>query len=146
MFTFDKQLACKAFFTELSELLNESYEVVGSCNNDSSAYLIPKGTGEQITYYGKPADSFRISDHWNWYSNINKCSNPKYIQCYSVDCPFPRKREEAGRPTKPRRAFQVAFIGKDGKYHAVYGEVFNRKSKNWEWLERTPQEVLAEVL
>ncbi|MBP5594167.1 MAG: hypothetical protein J6Y02_02205 [Pseudobutyrivibrio sp.] len=139
---FDKFLACKNFFAKLSKLLEKTYTTVGSCNQDSSVYLVPAGTESEITYYSKPSRSFRISDHWNWYSNINKCSNPNYIQCLSVDVPYPRKREIPGKATKPRVAFQVAMIGNDGKYHAVYGEVFNRNTKTWSWLENTPERIL----
>lgn len=141
----EKAAACDAFFKRLSELLEGRYEVLGSCNNDTSRYLIPIGTENEVTYTGKPAYSFRISDHWNWYANVRKCPNESYIQCLSADVPYPRKREEPGKPTKARIAYQVAFIGNGGRYHAVYGEVWNRKTKTWEWLERRPEEVLSLV-
>jgi hypothetical protein len=59
----DKVLsAIKKFDDELSkegkELSNSPYSF--------SSYIIPKG--EQITWGYKPDNSFRISDHWNFYS------------------------------------------------------------------------------
>ena len=93
---------CKVFFNELSALLSgEQYEVMRSCNNDKSLYLIPKGTIAQLSYNSKPADSYRYSDHWNWYANVNKCADPHYIQCYCVDMPWAKKRSEEGKPSKP---------------------------------------------
>lgn len=141
----DKLDACKRFFADLSKELEETYTIVGSCNQDNSVYLVPNGTEDQITYYGKPAKSFRISDHWNWYSNINKCSNPNYIQCLSVDAPYAFKRNDDGKATKPRMLCQVAVVGEDGKYHAVFGEVFDRKTKRWSWLSSNPKYIAQEV-
>ena len=83
---------CMAFFEELSNEL-PNYTVVGSCNKDSSLYLVPNGTEDEITYYSKPAKSFRISDHWNWYANTKKCDNERYIQCLCVDLPYAKRRE-----------------------------------------------------
>lgn len=140
----NKLEACQRFFYALAEELKDRYEVVGSCNADCSAYLIPNGTIEDLSYYGKPDASFRISDHWNWYSNIKKCSNPRYIQCLSVDAPWARKRID-DKATKPVKAIQVSLIFPDGKYHAVYGEVYDRETKTWSWLESVPSEVAAMV-
>ena len=72
--------ACENFFSELTRILDGKYEVVGSCNQDISRYLIPAGTKEQITYYGKPELSFRISDHWSWDSNVKKCHDTREPQ------------------------------------------------------------------
>lgn len=136
----EKFSLCKNFFEALSmELPN--YTVVGSINNDSSLYLVPYGTEEEITYHSKPAKSFRVSDHWNWYASINKCENERYVQCLSVDLPYARKRDIPGKPSKPRWASQVAVIGEDGKYHCVFGEKFDRKTKTWQWVENDPAEV-----
>ena len=137
----EKLNACLDFFYELADLLEGKYELVESCNADVSSYLVPTGTAEDISYYGKPKDSFRVSDHWNWYSNVKKCTAPWYIQCLSEDVPRPRPRQEEGKSTKPRFAVQVSMIGKDGKYHAVYGEKFDRYKREWTWLESTPEEV-----
>lgn len=131
----EKLRACVMFFNGLAEELSDTHEVISSCNNDSSAYLIPKGTVEELTYHSKPDNSYRVSDHWNWYANINKCENEKYIQCWSVDVPYPRKREQPGKSTRPRVAYQVSKIGEDGKYHVVFGEKWDRKKKEWSWVE-----------
>ncbi len=137
----EKLEKCKEFFNSLAMLLYDTYDVMGSCNVDQTSYLVPSGTQGQVTYSSKPARSFRISDHWNWYANIKKCANERYIQCWSVDVPYPRRREEPGKASEPRRAIQVAMIGPDGKYHCVYGEFFDRKTKTWGWLEANPVDV-----
>ncbi len=126
---------CINYFNNLAESLKKTHVVVNSCNNDMSAYLVPIGTEDQITYSSKPKNSYRISDHWNWYSNVNKCPNESYIQCYNVDLPFARPRLAPGKASKPRFAISVAYFGNDGKYHHVYGEKFNRKTKEWTWEE-----------
>lgn len=126
---------CQNFFKELSNVLSETHDSIGSCNNDISMYLIPKGSESELSYYGKPEYSFRISDHWNWYSSSKKCSDLKVIQCNSVDIPWCRKREETDKATKPIYGIQVSYYGKDHKYHHVFGEKFNRKTKKWVWVE-----------
>lgn len=138
----EKYSACKIFFDQLTSLLEESHRRMDSCNNDISAYLVPKGTEEQVSYYGKPANSFRISDHWSWYSNLKKCEKPHYIQCLSVDVPRAKKRPDVGKASKPIFAIQVSYIEDDGKYHCVYGEKFDPKTKKWSWVESKPEEVL----
>ena len=40
----EKYSACQEFFDQLVSLLEETHERLASCNNDISAYLIPKGT------------------------------------------------------------------------------------------------------
>lgn len=142
----EKRIACFEFFDKLSALLHDSYEVVGSCNIDNSQYLVPNGTADEITYNSKPAASFRVSDHWNWYSNLKKCPNERYIQCLSVDAPWAKKRKAKGMASEPIYCSQVSFIGHDGKYHVVYGEKFDRKTKTWSWIETIPEEVIWEVL
>ncbi len=136
---------CINFYEDLAAKLKDTYEIVGSCNKDASSYLIPKGTAEDISYNGKPSLSFRISDHWNWYSNLNKCPNEHYIQCYSIDCPWPKKRLGKGKASKPIWCVQVAFYDKDNKYHVIFGEKFDRKLKQWSWVEPSVNEVLSAI-
>lgn len=138
----EKKNACNTFFDKLSAVLSGSYEIVGSCNQDFSRYLVPNGTADQITYYGKPLNSFRVSDHWNWFSNLKKCKDPHHIQCRSLDIPWCRKRVD-GDPfaTKPRFGIQVCIYLKDG-YHHVYGDKFDRKTKTWTWIESTPEDIV----
>ena len=93
----EKNTKCKIFFELLTNALKDRYEVLGSCNNDISAYLCPVGTSSEVTYYSKPERSFRISDHWNWYANTNKCPDSKYIQCYCRELPWARKRPAEGK-------------------------------------------------
>lgn len=139
----NKMIKCGYFFGRLAKELGDSYEVIGSCNKDASAYLIPKGTESQISYYGKPALSFRVSDHWNWYSSTKKCKDETYIQCYSIDLPHPRKRPAKGKASKPIVAAQVAMIGPDGNYHHIYGDKFN--GLEWRWVETDIDDIIAKI-
>ena len=141
-----KEIACQEFFDKLAALLHESYEVIDSCNADSSRYLIPNGKANLITYTSKPAASFRVSDHWNWYSNVKKCPNENYIQCFSLDAPWPKKRSAKGKSSTPIFCSQVSFVGGDGKYHVVYGEKYDHRTRTWSWIETSPEEVIWEVL
>ena len=138
-----KESKCKEFFDSLCEKLKETYTIVGSCNKDSSVYLVPIGTESEITYYSKPKKSFRISDHWNWFANLYKCSLENYVQCYSLDMPWPNKRPEPGKASKPKYGWQVSVIGTDGKYHCIFGERFNRKTKEWEFIETNVDTVVS---
>lgn len=138
----EKRELCKSFVRELESILKDEYELLPSCNKDESLYLIPKGTSDQVTYYGKPNRSIRYSDHWNWYANTNKCSVYNYIQCLSVDIPWTRRRTD-DKATKPRFGVQVAMIMDDGKYHCVYGDKFDRKTKTWNWVDASADEVVA---
>ena len=142
----EKTSKCLKFFSMLSYSLSNTYTAVRSCNKDISMYLVKNGTEDQISYYGKPLLSFRVSDHWNWFSSINKCDNEKYIQCYSTDIPWTRRREEPGKATRPIKAICVCIYGIDNKYHVVYGEKFDRKNKTWSWIESTTEEVIKQYL
>lgn len=137
----DKLNACLEFFYELADILEDRYELVESCNLDVSSYLVPNGTAGDISYYGKPAHSFRVSDHWNWYANLKKCKRRGYVQCYSVDVPRARRRLEEGKASKPRVALQVCVLDDDGRYHAVYGEKFDYYLGKYIWIEDTPEAV-----
>lgn len=137
----EKQNKCKSFFETLVGMLGDRYERLSSCNKDISEYLCPVGTSGEVTYNGKPEESFRISDHWNWYANTNKCSNPKYIQCYCVDLPWAHRRSAENKAGRPIMASCVCVFRND-KYHVIYGEKFNRKTKQWGWIESSPEEVL----
>lgn len=137
---------CYEFFKTLGKELGDDYEVLASINKDkkyTSLYLCPKGTKDQVTYYGKPMNSFRVSTHWNWRAPLKKCDKENYIQCLNVDLPFAKKRNGEGESSDPIMAEQVAVIGVDGKYHAVFGEVFDRKTREWKWLEVDPKEIAA---
>ena len=111
-----------------------------------SSYLITKGTIDELTYYGKPKNSFRISDHWNWYSNVNKCSNENYIQCYSKDAPCAKSRSGEGKPSKPIFSIMVAYYGNDNQYHSIFGERFNRREKKWEFITPAVDDVIKIVV
>lgn len=138
----EKINACNEFFMKLMSELGEQYEIVESCNQDISKYLIPIGTIDELTYCSKPNKSFRISDHWNWYANVLKNPNEHYIQCLSNDFPWAKRRKAPGKPSVPIFAIAVCVIGEDGKYHHIFGEKFNRKTKKWSWVETSIDEVL----
>lgn len=140
---------CRKFFDDISVILKRNYIVVGSCNQDLSAYLVPVGTENQISYYGKPDRSFRVSDHWNWYSSMKRCAKEDEVQCWSMDVQDPKQRdpEHLEKATKPRKVAQVAFYSDyDRKYHAIYGNVWNPKKQVYEWIENDPKEVIYRLL
>ena len=87
----EKMRRCSDFFNVLAQALSSNYTVMGSCNKDVSAYLVPTGHEDEVSYYGKPENSFRVSDHWNWYSSLKKCSDQDEVQCHSIDIPRPRR-------------------------------------------------------
>lgn len=131
----------KEFYNRLVDISKDHYFEVESCNNDASRYLLRNGTTrEDISYYSKPLWSYRMSDHWNWYTSERKCSDLKYIQCHSIDMPWARKRVYVDKATRPMRGWQVCiFSADDGLYHCVYGEIFDRKEKKWYWVENDPK-------
>lgn len=137
---------CNVFFDLLANELWQGYEVIGSCNKDFSRYLIPFGTADEITYYSKPIWSFRISDHWNWWASLKKCSNPGYVQCRSLDMPWVRTRKSPEGSSEPQAGIQVAICDADGIYHHVYGELFDRKTKKWCWIENKPEDIIKQWL
>lgn len=127
----EKKALCIDYFNNLYEKLCLTHELVISCNDDISMYLVPKGTKNQITYSSKPVDSYRVSDHWNWFANLKKCPYEKYVQCFNVDLPKAKPRTEEGKASKPVYGIQVAYFGKDQKYHHVFGEKFDRTNGKW---------------
>lgn len=142
----EKLNKCNEFFDKLSKLLESDYEVLASCNKDCSRYLIPIGTSDRLSYYGKPDWSFRVSTHWNWYANINKCSNADYVQCLSKGCPKPRQRIDE-KATEPRIVIQVCIFDPTCQmYIPVYGEAYSRNSKKWRWIESDPKECVKVYL
>lgn len=140
----DKKKLCNYFFDNLRNALSNTYEEISSCNNDFSRYLCVKGTSEDVTYNGKPELSFRVSDHWNWFSNVDKCKNKDYVQCYSKNFPYPHKRPEQGKASKPIKAASVC-IYKNGVYKVVFGEIYDRKKKQWGWINNSVDDVMSYI-
>lgn len=138
--------SCKKFLDGIAEELARMgmvYVSVPSCNKDESVYLVPAGTENQITYYGKPEKSFRLSDHWNWFTSIKNCANPHYVQCFSRDIRRARRRMKDGCPTKPIYAISVAiYVG--GEYKVIYGHYYDRKRHWWVWRDNEPRMVINE--
>lgn len=141
--TAEKGRACMEFFNELVKKLGDSYEIAPTLGNDESRYLVPKGRSWLVSYYGKPRHSYRVARHWNWYASADRCDDPNYIQCLNSSLPRARKRPEEGAMSVPRYAWQVAAIGDDGKYHPIYGEVYDRYHAKWRWLETTVDDYLG---
>lgn len=145
----EKIRKCNSFFYRLAEVLKDNYTVfypfAKNGKKGSDKYLLIKGTEDYVTYYEKPAMSFRCSTHWNWYEKMEKCNKEHYIQCLNVDLPFAKKRPQPGEASHKIAAEQVAFVGNDGKYHAVYGEIFDRKTRTWHWMETDPKDVALEL-
>jgi len=142
-----KATKCWNFFNELSRALmaERGYELMKPRGGYRAAYLFPKGTIKQISYYGKPELSFRCSDDWNWYTNKKRCPDPEQIQCHSVDIPGPLWRKDDDG-TKPVKGWNVAIYGLDHKYHCVYGTYFDRVDRRWGWKETSVQEVISQYL
>lgn len=155
---------CVKFFKGLSKLLREQgdYQTMGTgkCPKNffvegkdkgifrlNDHYLFPYGTKKQITYYGKPYWSFRISDHWNWYEQTKKCAQEQFIQCFNVDLPIITKRfVENNQRSTAVAAMQVAIYKNhdDEAYHCVYGAYKDKNTHEWCWMEKTPEEVVNE--
>jgi len=137
--------ACNKYFDELVKQAGDSFTVVGSCNKDVSRYLVPKGTEHEITYYGKPYFSFRVSDHWNWRASTKKCVDPHHVQCFTKDLHFPFRRPSEHRASKPVYASCVGYYGPDKQYHIVCGEVYDSKIKGVRWITRSISDVITEM-
>ena len=138
----EKEERCKAYFDRLVAAFGDSYTLVRSCNKDNSAYLVPKGTEDLVTYEGKPLFSFRISDHWNWKASLAKCPKEGYVQCFTRDLPSFRKRREPGKASMPIWAWQIGYYATDETYHCIYGETYDRKTKEWKWMETDVSDIV----
>lgn len=151
---------CVKFFKGLKDLLNEEYQHMGTgvCPKNyfvegtkkgifrlNDHYLFPNGTKKQITYYGKPYWSFRLSDHWNWYEKTANCKQQNYIQCFNVDLPIITHRfVDNEERSSVCSAIQIALFGnkEDEAYHCIYGAYKDKESHEWRWMETTPEEVV----
>ena len=143
--TWDEMKAkCEEFYGKLRDILQETHEDVNNPNPTRcwSRTLIPNGTKNQLNYYGKPANSFRMSDHWNWFANLKRCGNPRHVQCRCSDLPKPKPRAAEDKPSKPVIGYCVAYYYKKWDvYKVVYGEKYDRKTRKWTWVESDPEEV-----
>lgn len=135
---------CTKFYDELADELGEDYERVdGTRCKPQSSCLIRSGDIQKLSYLEKPEWSFRVAPIWNWYANLEKNPNPHYIQCETDDLPWAKARpkDNPEGASKPISAMCVALFY-DGKYHIVYGEIFNQKTKTWEWKDNTAESVV----
>lgn len=142
-----KQLdSCIEFFNQVAALLTDIYEVLpGKSRQWRSFCLVPKGTINQVTYYGKPMNSLRVAMNWNWRAGLDRCTNPKHIQCVTPDLPYvkPRPKDHPEWSSPPVFGNMVALFDTDNKYHCIFGEKFNRDTKTWTWINNDPEKIAA---
>lgn len=148
----EKKELCLKFFAELAKGLKDKYEVISSCNRDETKYLIPIGSISDLSYYGKPMWSFRVSDYWNWYSNLKKCSDPNMVQCETDNLP-PAEKRCGTAATTPIHGWMVALYKNDRKYHVVYGdeleyddEYYDEPVWEWVWNISDPNDIIELIL
>lgn len=145
---FDDLERCEDFFNKLADLMKDEYVLLDYRDTSESAYLIPIGTEDQMSWYGKPEWSFRISGHWSWYANTKKCADKDIVQCESVDLPVPRDRRAETGASMPIYAAQVC-VYYNGKYHCIYGNCYSRKrihGKHWTFREADPKAIAESYL
>ena len=109
---------------------NKEYIMMSSCNKDNTRYCVPKGTVQQVTYYGKPEKSIRISDHWSWYANLKRCREKDNIQCYNVDMSGPTERLDEGKASLPIEAAAIAVYNNNA-YHTIAGAYIDCNTGEW---------------
>lgn len=136
---------CNEYFDELAEALKSSHEIVESVHGGGSRYLVLKGTGSEITYYGKPLCSFRVSDHWNWHANLRKCINPHHIQCFCKDIHYPFRRPSKDQASRAVLSCSLGYYGIDRQYHVVCGEVWDSETKDNKFIRKDIQEVIRDL-
>ena len=143
----EKQEKCNQYFNGLYELLKDTHDRRTNKTRDRrpDKYIFPKGTGDEITNVGKPKDSFRYSNKWNFYKNGKGEMLPE-VQCYSEDFPHAHTDSLGHGPQGSVLAYSVCFYGEDGRYHVVYGERYNRKTKKWDWVESDPEDAILEFI
>lgn len=140
---------CVEFFNKVAELVGDIYEVVpGKSTRWRTFCLTPKGTAEQISYYGKPVNSLRVAPVWNWRASMKKCSVRRHIQCVTQDLPYvkPRPKDNPDGASSPVYGNMVAIFDTDRKYHCLYGERYDRKAREWIWKEDISPEEVADML
>lgn len=136
---------CNEYFYKLAERLNASHRVVTGKSGDISKYLVVTGTENQLTYYGKPFLSFRLSNHWNWKANLRKCVDPNHVQCYTKDLHHPFRRPDSVHASKPVYACCVGYYGPDRLYHIICGEVFDPSTKATRFIKKDIDEVIRDL-
>lgn len=139
---------CFCFFNQVAALLTDIYEILPGKNRGKSFCLIPKGTAGQVNYYEKPVNSLRVGMNWNWRANLEKCSNPRHIQCVTPDLPYvkPRPKDHPERASQPIFGNMVALFDTDRKYHCLHGEKYIRETREWIWRDDLTAEAVADML
>lgn len=92
----------------------------------------------------KSEKSIRFSNKWNWKADLSDCSDPNFVQCYCKDLPYPKRRLYDGGPSKPIKASCVCIM-QNGIYRVIFGEKYNRRTKQWGWIETSIEDVLQIV-
>lgn len=141
----EKMNMCYDYFNKLADALKDSYEVVSSISNDKTLYLVMKGTENDLSYYGKPMCSFRVSDRWNWFASLKKCKAENHVQCFTKDLHRPFKRRMEGKHSRPIMSSSVGYYGIDRQYHIIFGEIYDKKTKNSLWISKPIEEVVNDL-
>ena len=133
-YAYDENLRlCYDFIRSIQKALGDDYILRPSCNQDVSLYLIPKDSIDQLSYVGKPEKSYRMSNHWNWYSNLKKCPDESMVQCFSPDLPAPKQRKAPGKASDPIDAVCVCEY-LNGEYHVIFGQKYDHETKQFVWV------------
>lgn len=127
----EKKEACRNYMLMLANKYQDTHVLVTSPYNKDTLMLVPKGTEDQVTWYGKPKDSYRYATCWNWYANEKKCKDPNYIQCFNHDLPRAKKRNAPGSGSDPVFGICVAYTNNGKQYHHIFGEKYDRKKHEW---------------
>lgn len=135
---------CNAYFDKLAEVLANSHEVRSSPYS-KDRYLVMKGTGRAISFYGKPCLSFRVSDHWNWRADVKYCRDVHRVQCFTRDLRYPLRRPEKGKASRPIISCCVGYYGLDKKYHIICGEVYNKKTHTEDIIQKDIDAVIQDL-
>ena len=140
---------CVTFFNAVADELKETHTVIqGKSKKTKSACLVKKGKENEVSYYGKPINSLRVAINWNWRAGLDRCSNPKYIQCVTPDLPYCRHRpkEHPEWASPPVYGNMIGYFDTDNKYHCIFGEKYDHETKTWSWVDNSPHNVAMMIL
>ena len=140
---------CIQFFNIVAAQLKDTHVVVESKSKKWPSFcLVEKGQERQVSYYGKPVNSLRVAPNWNWRAGLDRCSNPKYIQCVTPDLPFARRRpaEHPEWSSMPIFGNMVGYFDTDNKYHCIFGEKYDRETKEWSWVNGISPLQMARII
>lgn len=134
------------FFNALEEALKQyNYYFLKA---GASFYLVPPHIKEDEikTYSRHPKGVIRLAGCWNWHTNPHKTAWEN-IQCPMADAPkaYEKPWGETNH-TLPRKCSAVAIMKEDGQYHTLHGEKFNFKTKDWDYLNPSVEDVISTII